>query len=155
MAAAITLTMRAAITLTMAAAIIYDSDHYPNHGSGRYLWQRPLASRNFDLVSLVHFGRSGGRDHNAPCFGTISWKERTLNDGSGHYPNDGSGYYLWLYLFILWYPSVGRAGQNASCLGTISWKERTLNDGRCDSPVETHPKDQGSHCLWQRSLPSR
>ena len=41
------------------------------------------------------FGRSGGRDHNAPCFGTISWKERTLNDGSGHYPNDGNDHYLW------------------------------------------------------------
>ena len=47
MAAAITLTMRAAITLTMAAAIIYNSGHYPNDGSGLYLWQRPLASRNF------------------------------------------------------------------------------------------------------------
>ena len=53
MAAAITLTMGAAIiygkaiTLTMAAAIIYGSGHYPNDGSGRYLWQPPLASRNF------------------------------------------------------------------------------------------------------------
>ena len=27
--------MATAITLTMAAAIIYDSDHYPNEGSGR------------------------------------------------------------------------------------------------------------------------
>ena len=48
MGAAITLTMGAAIiygkaiTLTMAAAIIYGSGHYPNDGSGRYLWQRPL-----------------------------------------------------------------------------------------------------------------
>ena len=73
--------MTATITLTMAAAVIY--------GSGR--WLRGIS----DLVSLVHFGRSGGRDHNAPCFGTISWKERTLNDVSGHYPNDGSGHYLW------------------------------------------------------------
>ena len=72
--------MTATITLTMAAAVIY--------GSGR--WLRGIS----DLVSLVHFGRSGGRDHNAPCFGTISWKERTLNDGSGHYPNDKIGHYL-------------------------------------------------------------
>ena len=92
--------MTAAITLTIAAAVIY--------GSRR--WLRGIS----DLVSLVHFGRSGGRDHNAPCFGTISWKERTLNDGmydspkartltmgatiiygSRHYPNDGSGHCLW------------------------------------------------------------
>ena len=73
------LSMTATITLTMAAAVIY--------GSGR--WLRGIS----DLVSLVHFGRSGGRDHNAACFGTISWKARTLNDGSGHYPNDGSGHY--------------------------------------------------------------
>ena len=70
--------MTATITLTMAAAFIY--------GSGR--WLRGIS----DLVSLVHFGRSGGRDHNAACFGTISWKARTLNDESGHYPNDGSGH---------------------------------------------------------------
>ena len=80
MAAAITLTMRAAITLTTGAAFFYDS--------GR--WLRRISH----LVSLVHFGRSGGRDHNARCFDTISWKERTLNDGSGHYPNDVSGHYL-------------------------------------------------------------
>ena len=52
MATAITLTMaaaimRATITLTMAAAVIY--------GSGR--WLRGIS----DLVSLVHFGPSGGR----------------------------------------------------------------------------------------------
>ena len=88
--------MGAAITLTMAAAIIYDSDHYPNDGSGRYLWQGPLAPRNVcPNLLATYFGRSGGRNHNAAYFGTISWKERTLNDGSGHYPNDGSGHYLW------------------------------------------------------------
>ena len=77
--------MGAAITLTMGAAIIY--------GSGR--WLRGIS----DLVSLVHFGRSGGRDHNAPGFVRLSWKERTLNDGrydspEGTHPNDGSGHYL-------------------------------------------------------------
>ena len=76
--------MAAVIALTMAAAIIY--------GSGRWIRGIP------DLVSLVHFGRSGGRDHNAPCFGTISWKERTLNDGrcdspETTRPNDGSGHF--------------------------------------------------------------
>ena len=34
-----------------------------------------------DLVSLVDFGRAGERNHNALCFGMISWKERILNDG--------------------------------------------------------------------------
>ena len=77
--------MAAAITLTMAAAIIYDSDHYPNDGSGLYLWQRRWLRGISDLVSLIHFGRSGGRNHNAACFGMISWKERTLNDDSGHF----------------------------------------------------------------------
>ena len=72
--------MTATNTLTMAAAVIY--------GSGRRL------RGNSDLVSLVHFGRSGGRNHNAAYFGTISWKERTLNDGTGHYLNDGNGHYL-------------------------------------------------------------
>ena len=57
--------MEAAIAITMTAAILYGSGHYPNDDSG-------------------HFGRSGGRDHNATCFGTISCKERTLNDDSGH-----------------------------------------------------------------------
>ena len=61
--------MAAAITLTMTEAVFY--------GSGR--WFRGIS----DLVSLVHFGRSGERDHNALCFGMISWKERTENDGSG------------------------------------------------------------------------
>ena len=84
--------MTATITLTMAAAVIY--------GSGRWL------RGNSDLVSLVHFGRSGGRDHNAPCFGTISWKERTLNDGSGHYPNDGSGQYLQRFFFFFLKPGM-------------------------------------------------
>ena len=72
-------------TLTMGAAIIYCSGH----------WLRGIS----DLVSLVHFGRSGGRDHSAPCCGTISGKERTLNDGrydspEGAHPNDESGHYL-------------------------------------------------------------
>ncbi len=75
--------MTATITLTIAAAVIY--------GSGRWL------RGNSNLVSLVHFGRSGGRDHKAPCFGTISWKKRALNDGGGHYPIEwnvyGSGRY--------------------------------------------------------------
>ena len=57
--------MAAAVTQTMGEAILYGSGHYPNNDSG-------------------HFGRSGGRDHNATCFGTISWKERTLNDDIGH-----------------------------------------------------------------------
>ena len=64
--------MTATITLTMATAAIY--------GSGR--WLRGIS----DLLSLVHFGRSGGRDHNAACFGAISWKERTLNDGRCYSP---------------------------------------------------------------------
>ena len=50
---------------TMTAAIPYGSGHYPNDESG-------------------HFGRSGGRDHNATGFGTISWEERTPNEDSGH-----------------------------------------------------------------------
>ena len=60
----------------MTAAILYGSGHYLKDDS-------------------VHFGRSGGRNHNATCFGTISWKARTLNDECGHYPNDGTSHYLW------------------------------------------------------------
>ena len=94
--------MAAAITLTLRAAIMYGSGHHPIDGSGQYLWQQMMRLATASTL------------YNAPCFGTISWKERTLNDGrcdspkartptmeaaiiygSGHYPNDGSDNYLW------------------------------------------------------------
>ena len=103
----------------MAAAYIY--------GSGR--WLRGIS----DLVSLVHFGRSGGRNHNAACFVTIPWKERTLNDGSGHYPNDGYSHY-----------SVSMAAAITLTMGAA-----IIYDS------DHYPNDGSGLYLWQRPLASR
>ena len=123
----------------MTAAILYGSGHYPNDDSG-------------------HVGRSDGQDHNATCFGTISWKERTLNDDSGHSLLAAAitltmaaaviyGSRRWLrgisdLVSLVHFGRSGGRNHNATCFGTISWKERTLNDG-------------SGHFLRQRPLASR
>ena len=45
---------------------------------------RVFSRRGYPNDESGHFGQSGGQDHNATCFGMISWKERTLKDASGH-----------------------------------------------------------------------
>ena len=55
----------------------------------------PQNERTLTMAAATSGGRPGGI-HNAPCFGTMSWKERTLNDGrcdspERTHPNDGSG----------------------------------------------------------------
>ena len=89
----------------------------------------PQKERTLTMATSFSGGRAGGI-YNALSFGTVSPKQRNLNDGrydspEGTHPNDGSGHF-------------GRSGgrdHNATCFGTISWKERTLNDDRYDSPA--------------------
>ena len=78
--------MGAAITLTMGAAIIYGCFFL-----GGVPPPRP---------PCFFFGRSGGRDHNAACFGTISWKERTPGRRAAPPPLSGRAGTGSIFVFI-------------------------------------------------------
>ena len=98
-------------TLTMGAAIIYCSGHWLRGISDLVSLVRRCApwylALGCNFHSLVSVGGPVGRWTTTPAW------HPNLNDGSGHYPNDGCGHYLWLFF------SGGRAAPQTPLLSYL------------------------------------